>query len=237
MKNLVFAPLLCGTLLQMSVGCVVVSDDGAPGFLDVQWTLTEGPNSTPFQGCAEGITAEVVAEDIDTGQQYTDLYDCSAGAGITSMLPAADYDVWVNVYNGENVTNADLIAQSGFTRISIIDGETVQIDFEFPAGASFELTWSITDDLGPDATCEDVNANGVSVLATLVGTDTATDDIFDCIDLSALTPQMLLGEYVVSVSLLDGEESLNQVSTAESVSLDYGNQIYDLGDFEFILAE
>lgn len=237
MKTLVFASLLCGTLLQMGTGCIIVDDGGAPGFLDVQWTLTEGPDNIPLQGCVEGITAEVIAEDVDTGQQYIDLYDCSAGAGITSSLPAADYDVWVNVYNGENVSNADLIAQSGFSRVSIIDGETVPVDFEFPAGAAFGLTWSITDDLGPGAECADVGADGVSVLATLVGTDTATDDIFNCVDQSAVTPQMLLGDYVVSVSLLDGEQSLNQISTAESVSLDYGNQVYDLGDFEFTLTE
>jgi hypothetical protein len=235
MKKLVLASLLCGTLAQGGTGCTTTSDP-EPGYFNVEWTLTEGADDTPIQGCAEGVTAEVVAENIDTGEQLIDRFDCVNGGGITAAIPAGDYDVWVNVYNGTDVSSSDLIAQSGSQRTAIIDGETVPLTLSFPAGASFELSWTITDDVGPNAQCGDVTADGVSVLSTLVGTDTAFDDVFNCTAMSAVTPQMLLGDYVVSVSLLNGEQSLNEVSTADAVTLQFGNQLVDLGIFDFVLT-
>lgn len=236
MKKLVFASLLCGILAQVGTGCIV-SSNPADGYFDVAWILTEGADNTAIQGCGDGVTAEVVAEDIVTSQQYIDLFDCVDGSGITSAIPAGDYDVWVNVYNGTDVSSSNLIAQSGFQRTSILDGETVVLDLSFPAGGFFELSWTIEDELGPGAACADVAADGVSVLSTLVGPNTAIDDVFDCSAMSAITPQMLLGEYVVSVSLLDGEQSLNQVSTADPVTLQFGNEVVDLGIFDFVLTQ
>jgi hypothetical protein len=238
MKNLVFASLLCGTLAQMGTGCIVTSGDPpVPGYFDVAWTLHEGRNATAIQGCGQGRIAEVVAENVRNKQQYIDLFTCTNRTGLTSSVPPGDYDVWVNVYNDDQLASADLIAQSGFQRVTVFDGETIPLDFFFPAGGFFELTWSITDDFGPDAECADVGADGVSVLANLVGPNTAIDDVFDCFELQAITPQMLLGEYVLSVSLLDGQESLNQVSTAEPARLEYGNHVYEIGHFEFLLDE
>jgi hypothetical protein len=244
MKKLLWTTLLCSALAHLAAGCIIVTDPPpdppppppGPGFLDVTWTLTAGVNDVPIAGCVEGVTTEVVTENIATRAQYIDLFDCADSAGRTSQIAPGDYDVWVNVYNRRNLATADLIAQSGFLRVRVRSNEIVPVRFFFPAGGFFTLTWSITDDFGPDAECDDVAADGVSVLSTLVGPNTAIDDIFDCFRFEATTPQMLLGNYVVSVSLLDGNRSLNRINVADAYSLDYGNQVEDLGHFEFELT-
>lgn len=259
MKKLLWTALLCSAVAHMAAGCIIVDDSDpdpypqpdptpdptpdpdpvpvGPGLLDVTWTLTEGLDEVLIDGCVEGVTAEIVAEDIATAEQYIDLFDCVDGAGQTSDIPAGEYDVWVNVYNGVDVTTSDLIAQSGFEAVTILGDDIVPVDFVFPTGGYFFLSWSITDELGPDALCEDVAADGVSVLSTLVGPDTAIDDLYDCNAYEATTPQMLLGEYVLAVSLLDGEASLNEVTVPQQFTLDYGNHTVDLGDFEFVLTQ
>lgn len=256
MKNLLWTTLLCSALAPMAAGCFVTVDDpnptppptptppppppptpAGPGVLDVTWTLTAGLDPVTIEGCSEGVTAEIVAEDTTTGEQYIDVYDCAALGGQTTERPAGEYDVWVNIYNGLDVLTDDLIAQSDYQTVIVQGDDIVPLDFFFPAGGFVFLTWSITDAFGPDATCEDVPADGVSVLSTLVGPDTAIDDIYNCSDFEATTPELLLGEYVVSVSLLNGDESLNLVSVTDPVSLEYGHQVVDLQNFVFDVVQ
>ena len=241
MKKLFFASLLCGTMAQAGTGCVVVTEEDpvVEGVFDVQWILTEGPTDDPGAGCGDGVTAEIVAKDTFSGEEYSTIYDCEDGGGQTGLLPAGEYDVWVNIFNGPDIFNDALIAQAVDPQRATIDvdGSVVLLDFEFPAGAYIGLTWSVDDGLGEGAQCEDLNADGVSVLATLVGTDTAFDDIYNCSDYAATTPQLLVGEYFVTVNLLDGQESLNEATTEDNFFLEFGNQLYDLGNFTFYLAQ
>lgn len=239
MKRLFFASLLCGTLAQAGTGCVVVTEEDpvVDGVFDVQWFLTEGPTNEPTAACGDGVTAEIVAKDTFSGEEYSAVYDCQDFRGQTGLLPGGEYDVWVNIFNGPDIFNDDLIAQSVAPQRAVIDidGSAVPLDFEFPAGAYISLTWDIDDGQGPGAQCEDLNADGVSVLATLVGPNTAIDDVYNCSDYAATTPQVLVGEYFVTVNLLSGQESLNEATTEDNFFLEFGNQVYDLGNFAFTL--
>jgi hypothetical protein len=231
MNKLVFAALLLGGLTQ-ATGCIIVSDDDdETGYFNVSWNLTEGANDTTASTCP-GDTVEVVSERVG-GTQFVDLYDCVDGSGETAALPLGDYNVWVNVKQGDT-----LMAQSFLGTASIdLDGETVPIGFDIAIdGGYFGLTWSMTDDLA-DLTCGDVGAGGVSVLSTLIGPNTGIDDIFDCTDGSATTPKLDLGDYTIVVSLLDAvDDSVLGASMPRETSLDYGNELNDLGNFEFVFA-
>ena len=230
MNKLVFAALLLGGLAQ-ATGCIISSDDNnETAYFDVSWNLTEGPNDTTATTCP-GDTVEVVSQRVG-GTEYIDLYDCVDGSGVTAALPLGDYSVWVNVRQNET-----LMAQSflGTSRLDL-DGETVLIGFDIAIdGGFFGLTWSMTDDVS-DLTCSEVGAGGVSVLSTLVGPNTATDDIFDCTDASAVTAKLPFGEYVIVVALLDevDDSVLGDSDPRQDLFLTYGNELNDLGNFEFV---
>ncbi len=241
MKSIAWALLLASIGTSITSGCIIIEDDDdAPppdiiiddpeGFFDVTWTLTEGPNDVPTN-CDEGVTAEIISEEVSSRERYVDVFTCSASAGITSSLPAANYDVWVNVYDSTDI----LIAQSSVIRTSIdFNNETVELDFSFPTGGYFALDWSIEDDFS-FLECGDVSADGVSLISTLASTDFAVDDIFSCNDYTAETGKLLLGDYVIVVSLLDGETNLGN-SLPRNGSLTVGNEQVDLGTFEFVVT-
>jgi hypothetical protein len=117
-------------------------------------------------------------------------------------------------------------------------GEQRALSYEISLDrGSFGLTWTIADD-GRSARCADVNAGEVRVASTLVGPDGTTyDDFFSCIDGEAITPGLVLGDYRVGVTLVDGARaSLHQPLLIEA-SLDFGNAFVDLGSVEFALEE
>jgi hypothetical protein len=234
MRKLVFVALLSLGAMH-ATGCIFVSDDdddggGGAGFFDVGWTLDPG--------CPAGATtAQVVSQRVNSagdpiGSAIEDLFDCEDGSGITAPLPLGDYDVSVNIT--DESTN-DLFAQSDIAEVLLdLGGETVQVDFDILTDdAFFSLGWLINGEV-PDATnCADALADGVSVIATLSGTTTATDDVFECEAGEDVTDPIPLGDYTISVSLINAAEEAIDVIDAFEESLEVGNEIVDLGEFDF----
>ena len=93
------------------------------------------------------------------------------------------------------------------------------------------MTWTLVDG-GGAITCGDAGSDGVEVLATLAGTTSATADIFNCTDGSATTSEVPIGTHTVVVNVLDGQTSLGQSMPREE-SITFGNELVDLGNFEF----
>jgi hypothetical protein len=191
------------------------------GWLDVAWNVD--PN------CGSGVTAEVVSE-LEGGITYIDLYDCVDGDGITAPLPAGDYLLWVNILDvGDN-----RIAQSFYDRVTVSPNTTTVVEefYILRDEAFFYASWELVDQNDSPLTCAQFGADGVSILATLVGPNTATDDIFDCVDGEGYTEPLPLGEYEIVVYLLDDNVVLGE-SMGQTASLLWGNQVEDLGHFIF----
>jgi hypothetical protein len=218
MRKLALVCLALGGLGFTATGCTSVG----PGQFDVAWNLTPGCGTL-------GVTAEVTAQRAG-GQTYIDLFDCSAGIGLTDPVPAGNYTVWVNILDASN----NLVAQSFAVDVGLNDNQVVPLTFNILRDEAYiAASWEIVES-GTDAplSCAEVGADGVSILATLVGPNTATEDIFDCDNGADMTDPLPLGDYEVIVYLLDDEEVLGD-SNPRSVALDWGNQVEDLGHFIF----
>lgn len=236
MKKLVFAALMLGGLAQ-ATGCIITSDDDDDDVntaqFDVTWNLTEGDSETAAACADYGIETIQVVSEPTSGSQYIDLYTCSTGFDATAPLPLGDYTVWVNALDaGDN-----MIAQSNSQAATLdLGNELVPLTFTFPVdGGFFALTWTLVDDATNDpVTCTEVGAaGGVDVLATIVDTTTAFDDIFDCEDGEGVTAKVDVADYTVVVNVLNANEEALGTSNPRTVSIDYGNELEDLGNFEF----
>jgi hypothetical protein len=239
MKKLVLVTLLMAGLIPAGSGCIFTSDDdddGADG-------ADGADGSDGSDGGGEGFSflatfdcppdADVMVITVtpagSSTSQEPEEFDCAAGEG-EILLDAGDYDV-------ELLPEGDIgefAAQSdSFTGA---DGDEVTLDFVFPDDVGFfTLTWTLSDDLGP-IECADLASAGVSVVSTLLGPDTLTDDIFDCEDLGGTTSELELGPYSVSMSILDKNDEAIGVADPVETELTYGDELQDLGNFDVVVT-
>ncbi|WP_428264403.1 hypothetical protein [Haliangium sp.] len=225
---------ICITLL--SAGCVVTAAD-EDSRVQVSWGLVSGDANSPV-GCPPYVTTvAVVSEPVDDGDgqlgdgdEVYDLFDCRDGAGSIDVLAPGQYDIWVDLLDQDGY----LVAQSGYQRLDLDIGDERALGFDISLDrGSFGLTWSLTD--GERALgCREVKAERVWVASTLLGSDgTSYDDMFTCVDGQAVTPGLPLGDYRVSVNLLDQQGEPMQAPVILEDSLEIGNDFKDLGHFEF----
>jgi hypothetical protein len=228
MKNLALATLLLGATSVLA-GCP--ADDPTAQF-DVEWILTSDLGD--LYCTAAGVdTIKVTSRGAAAGD-FVDLFDCIDGFNATALLPLDDYTVWIDALDAGN----NLVAQSNSQLATLdLDGELVPLDFDFPVdGGFFALTWTLVDDATNDPlTCGDVAAGSVEVISTPVGGGgTGLSDIFDCVDLEGVTAKLPLDTYTVVVEVLEeGTELSLGTSNPREETLDFGNELIDLGNFEF----
>ena len=237
MKKLVMSALLFATAAQ-AAGCIFVSgDDDGGGTATVQatWSIF---NDDAAAACPDGATTAAVNAQLGNDSPFVDLYDCSAGSGVADNLPAGDYTVWVELTDD---SGAVLYAQSEAAAISLSDGELATADFQIDAyNGFFDVGWFVTDPGGAEVGCAGVaNQNGVSVLSTNSSTTEGTDSIFNCADGEdpsfVTTDPVAVGDYVVSLSLLDQNDLAIGGSADIVTSIDHGNEFVDLGVVEISL--
>jgi hypothetical protein len=234
MKKLVFAALLCGGIAQLGTGCIITSSDPDEpiyydGTISASWTLVSGDANVQV-GCPDGATTiEVVTENVDTGNQIVDQFDCVDGGGVIERAPGT-YDIWTRLTDDTALLT---YAQSTLVTVSVEAGVDTPADFTFSIDrGSFYLTWDITD-AGNPAGCDIADIGDVSVTSTVVGDPgTFYDDVTPCAQYEFTTPGLPLDSYVVSVALLDAANEL-AVYVADPVEADieYGNHFNDLGNF------
>lgn len=218
-NKLALSALCLGALFQSN--CVVEGE----GDFDVSWQLTPGCPTAD-------ASVEINAQNTVTKKVFTDIYNCTDGQGLMSRLPIADYDVWIDVRSADGVT---LFAQSNLIATSIdFDGDLVQVDLPTfsVAEAFFGFTWTLADGAGA-TTCQDVFADTVAIEATLVNSTSAVRvGLFDCDAGTAITDPLALGEYEIFLDILQDPDLLGS-SLKRSETLEWGNQLNDIGNFEF----
>jgi hypothetical protein len=264
MKNFVLTALLCGSVAQLG-GCIIVGDDGGsdpppppppdanepppdanepppgPGEFLVTWILLGGEVVGGVQGevtCPpNGVDIRITADPLDTtGPDEVFLYLCTDGTAPADELEPGAYDVWVDLLDADE----NLIAQSDIQAGLVVDfDEVIPLDIEFSVDAGkFIFTWTITDD-GVPTTCDDAGAEEVGLLLTVAGTTFADDYLFPCeADQGVTRPLPIADAYVGDIDLLDNSTVPPRVlgsADAANMTLDYGNHLNDLGNFEFVL--
>jgi len=261
MKNLVIAGLLWTGLVQLGTGCIIVGDDEPPpppppppteGVFSVAWTLLgdvtdDGEVNLVDVECDSPTDLLQVVSDPTPGadgDEIVDKFNCGDGVHDTAPLPADVYDVWVELRdpNDETILLAESDVQVG---VALGGGDIVDLDFEFPIDHGvFTLRWTVEEN-GAPSSCGNVGATEVSLLSTLVGdAGTSFDDLFTCEDSGGESGFTPLGTYTLVTTLLDGgadpgpEDDIPlAMSQAREVTLDYGNEIEDLGSFVFDIVD
>ncbi len=245
MKNLVFSSLLLVGLSQ-ATGCIIESGDDDTGVVHAEWNLierlaTDPPADNPIDCAGAGVVSIAVHSLPDSGldcdpnfggNECIDLFDCVDLNGATLPIFADSYTVWVDALDA----NDNLIAQSFSQSAVVSGGGDTHLTFAFPVDVgNFDLTWTLVDDAtNAPLTCADVGAGGVSVIATpVLNQSTFTDNIFDCTDGGGMAIDNQLGENTVVVSILDQNDASLGESVPRNESLAFGNEVVDLGNFEF----
>ncbi len=208
--------------------------EGGDAQFDVHWTLTAGDSEVAIDcGDAGAYTIKVtsVGEMVGT---FVDLFDCTDGYNATAPLPLDDYTVWIDALDASD----DLIAQSSSKLVTLdLDGELVTVNFEFPVdGGFFYLGWNVLDAADESMiSCNSAGAGTIEVVSTPVGSSgTSLSDIWDCTDYAGVTSKLPLDTYTVVVSLLEqGTGQSLSVWNPITETLEWGNELIDLGDFWF----
>ncbi len=212
-----------------------------PDDLDAR-TEVEIPAQCPLNIGGRADVVRVVSQPIDGGDPLFDEYSCFLREEETAPVPPGTYDVWLEVVN-DDVSPEVILARSPVkTEVSIELDEHIELEFDISIDSGvLGLTWSFVDELTDEVlSCSDVGAQspdgGVSVLSTLVDSGgTGFDDIFTCEDGQGSTDLLPLGDYTVVTSLLDQSMGSIGESLPRNISLEFGGQFEDLGDFNFVI--
>jgi hypothetical protein len=248
MKKLVFAALVLGGLMQ-ATGCVISSDDDDTGVFHAQWTLIgryaadpETPSDTVLT-CDDAGVASIAVHSLPSsgldcdpnfaGNECVDVFDCIDGNGHTAPLFADTYTVWMEALD----INDDPIAISfSSPETALGGGDDIEMDMSWPVDAgNFSLTWTLIDAASNPQTCADVGSGGVEVTTTpVLNQATFVDNTFNCEDGEGMAVDNHLGENTVVVSILEeGTDASLGDSVPRNETLALGNDVIDLGNFEF----
>jgi hypothetical protein len=238
MKNLVLSALLFAGLTQ-AAGCIITSDDttgDGTGDVSVVWTLSSSDaagNVIP-SACPSGADTIQILAQRGSDTPFTDKFRCDQSGGVATNLPVGQYFVWIQITDTNGVTK---FAESGAQVVNVLDGVQTPINIQiFTDRAFFQAGWHLTR--GGPTTCAAVNADKVSVLATVTGGSNGFDDDKSfCVDGEAgksiltTTPVPIGTTYTVVVAALDTTgASIGDSAPITNQPLDYGNKYQDLGD-------
>lgn len=169
MRKLAFTVVALAGLMQ-ATGCIFITDDEDGGYIHGDWTL-EVEGGGPIT-CAE-VNADYVSF-LSTLEGTTDgideMFDCSAGQGMTGLLSEGSYTVSVTLWQDPNgdttdvggvLTNAaDDVKLSGepgalYTGEVVTLGETTHLTktiFEFPP-LSHDITFKVDYGMSGGSNC------------------------------------------------------------------------------------
>jgi hypothetical protein len=234
MKRLLLPLLLASACGGSSTGdepdaAVAADADTSPARVDVTWHIVS--NEAPADCPAGATTATIYAQRLGDAEPFADIYDCSAGAGSATDLPAGDYTIWIELTDDGGAT---LYAESESATLNLSPGETPAADFVIDGThGAFDVSWQLHTAGGAATTCAAVTNDGVSILQTNNTTTEGTDDLWDCTAgeaPSVVTDEWLpIGDYTIAVSLLDATQASIGDAPTQLATIEYGNQFVDLG--------
>jgi hypothetical protein len=245
MKKLVLSALLFAGLSQ-AAGCIIVADDTTStcasdpnasictGNVSATWSLksSDAGGNVIAAACPSGGTTVRIFSQHGTDAPYTDDFTCAAGTGVATQLPVGDYLVWMQITDS---TTTQKFAESAAQPVIVTDAGTTPLAITtFTDRAFFQASWQLTR-AGSNTTCANVNADKMSVLATVSGGSNFFDDDSNrCVDGEGKTaftgtPVPIGATYTVVVAALNtGGVSIGDSAALVQQPLSYGNQYLNL---------
>jgi hypothetical protein len=209
-SKLSMRPVVLALMLATAAGCIIDSGESSGGaHLIVTWSLQTLATQSPAP-CPVGYdTAAVYSQQLDSdvngdpvGDPIIDLFNCSDGAGTTSMLQGVTYAETVAIATDNNVLKYA-------TSVPVIVGlatppQEVDTPPIYTDAGHFKVAWEL-DRAGAPVNCTDV-PNALSVSVTVQGASGPPIQTapFDCNAGLGYTTGILDGSYTVTVALLDG---------------------------------
>jgi hypothetical protein len=232
MKKLVYAAVVASAFAASA--CVVEED---PVIYATVTLSSAGGGPITFQP-GDGI--RINARLAGTSSGFSDVFNPGDTRVFTDPLTTGPglYVFWVDYINDRGSDNpADwvVVDATDESREEQVDGD-VELVADLVLHNGFLMTnWSLSDAGGaPIASCADIpGQDGVSVLSTLAGTSQATDDIYNCEDgfnnpNPVVTAPIEIGDYTVSVSIIDTAGAALGEAPPESPRLQDGNDYQTL---------
>ncbi len=215
MRNLVLA----GLALSAAAGCST-SEEG--GLITANWAFKNTDGST-IPTCPPGSdTATVHLTNVDTGEQFVDLYNCSDFTG-TEVYPLGVYNVFVEIngYGSSLSAVVDIVDSDATASFALVDD-----------GGYFLLDWNLVDAAtNAPLTCAAAGEpDSIEITSTLSTGTTAESDKFECSDGSGVTGALLEGTYTISVAALNSSnQALGAPANSSGHVIQGQNRVTDLG--------
>jgi hypothetical protein len=228
MKKIVLASLIAAAASQ---GCTVVEE----GHISATWRLRNAVPAT-VTGCPVGFdTAGLYSQQVDPvslaaiGSPIVDLFNCSANAGVSAPLVAGSYIAYVQIETHDGSTVWAKSPQA-FVDITNVD-KTISVDL-INDGGYFFLSWSLFGQTtNQPLTCAQAGASGgVETIATVTGSSTAYNDMFNCTDHFNYTAAVPAANYTISVDAINSaNQAIGTAPTITNKTMNTNNDIVDLG--------
>ena len=225
--------LVLGSLaLALAQGCIIIddTDENAPAACPQR---EDGACFAVSASCPpDAVNLNVFTQPTGATGAFMDPFDCAAGG--TVIVDPGSYDVRVEATNADEDVLFGAPAAMGN---EVTDLDDVPLAFEFPSGKGFFwLGWTLEMDGSPVA-CEDVGAASIEVEATLTSAGTSSTDVLPCLYGGWQTRALDLGEYDITVTLLDdGGTALGPPSEAIPGELAADSELVALPDVTFDIA-
>ncbi len=181
-------------------GCTLcMLDAQRTAAIDATWQLHTAAGGTA--ACPAGFPTAAVISTPTTGAPTIDLFDCSAGMGTTTELPAAMYSARVAI---TNATMSQTFSTSLDQVIDLSDATNKPLAASFVTdGGYFKLAWKLVKASDSSTVqCDAVSAmSRIKVLAANADTSVpAASTSFPCDGGSTVTSAFIAGTYTVTVS-------------------------------------
>jgi len=215
--------LSLGALAALAVtqvaGCVA-SNNHDDAYITVNWQL-KNVGATAYTLCHPDYdTVAFYSQEVDAngdpfGQQYIDLFPCSAGTATSAPLPPSTYVSWIEITNSNNTSK---FAKSLAAYVDVTFEDKFFDAAIFLDGGYFKIDWDLASviDQTPLQCSTAPDLDSVEVTAFIASpTDSGEIPPYPCEDHTAITPVLPANFYSVVIQAM----SAGGIPRSEGVQL------------------
>jgi hypothetical protein len=181
------------------------------GSFDAAWSLAwVGGGSVSCAGA--GVTEVDLDVQDSIGVVYHDPFVCSAGGGVSEILPADDYTVAVRAYDSSDNMLSEVVLPGVYSIYANTTTGLPAVVLELtplaPQGGSFQVAWSLYQAGAGSMSCADAGVTEVDLDVQDLSTSAAYHDTFACSAYGGTSQVLPVDNYSVAVRAYDASNAL-----------------------------